>query len=256
LQRLFDSHAHLDFEPLSSDLRSYLDAAREQGVCGWMVPGTTRTRWAGILALVQRYPVCHAALGLHPYFAGQHQESDLDLLSEHLLSGRARAVGECGLDATQPEKARQQSFFVAQLKLARTFDLPAIVHSRKTHSVVLSLVRKERIERAVVHAFSGSAQEMQSFVANGLMLGVGPVIVWPRATRSRVAIAQAPLSSLLLETDAPDMPLPGQARGTATPMGLRAVFSALCALRPESPEVIAEQLWRNVERFFRLKLND
>ncbi len=226
-----------------------LARCRERGLRGWLVPGTRRKTWEEVLALGRAHRDVHIALGLHPYFVKEHRDEDLEELDELLGLPEVCALGECGLDATLPDMQRQKSLLIGQVEIALRRQLPVILHSRKTHSELLGILKAYLPVAAVVHAFSGSVQEMEAFVQRGVMLGVGPVIVWPRATKTCAAIAAAPLTSLLLETDAPDMPLPGQAKGQASPVGLLQVFERLCQLRPESPKEIAQQLWCNSERF-------
>ena len=119
---------------------------------------------------------------------------------------------EIGLDlfGDDPQFERQQWLLDEQLKLAKRYDLPVILHSRRTHDkLAMHLKRHDLPCTGVVHGFSGSLQQAERFVQLGYKIGVGGTITYPRASKTRDVIAKLPLASLLLETDAPDMPLNG-----------------------------------------------
>ncbi len=131
------------------------------------------------------------------------------------------------------------------------YDLPVILHSRRTHDKLALHLRRHDLPRCgVVHAFAGSLQQAQAFIKLGYAIGVGGTITYDRASKTRHTIAELPLDALLLETDAPDMPLHGFQGEPNRPERARLVWEALCDLRPESPEEIADALWNNSQRVF------
>ncbi|EGG4172565.1 metal-dependent hydrolase, partial [Salmonella enterica] len=165
------------------------------------------------------------------------------------------AVGEIGLDLYRddPQFARQERFLDAQLQLAKRYDLPVILHSRRTHDkLAMHLKRQDLPRTGVVHGFAGSLQQAERFVRLGYKIGVGGTITYPRASKTRDVMARLPLDALLLETDAPDMPLKGFQGQPNRPEQAARVFDALCELRPEPAEVIADTLYRNTITLFRL----
>jgi len=126
-----------------------------------------------------------------------------------------------------------------------------ILHSRRTHDkLALHLRRYDLPRTGVVHGFAGSLQQAERFVALGYAIGVGGTITYPRASKTRDVMARLPLSALLLETDAPDMPLNGFQGQPNRPEQAARVFSVLCELRPESPDVLAAALMDNSRRIF------
>lgn len=249
---LFDSHAHLDFAFIAKHRAELLRQARAQGIQGWLIPSTGAQNWQRVLQICAEEEGCVAALGLHPYLIEQHQMEDVAALRKLLAQHRDKvvAIGECGLDATIGNFPKQQQLLRAQLELAREMDLPVVLHSRKTHSELLGELKRTGIRQGVVHAFTGNAQQLQQFVHLGLKIGVGPALVWPRSTRTREAIREAPLSALLLETDAPDMPCPGEKKGETSLLGLLRVLDVLVELRAESREVVINQLFHNAHQLF------
>ncbi len=126
-----------------------------------------------------------------------------------------------------------------------------ILHSRRTHDkLALHLRRIDLPRRGVVHGFAGSLQQAEAFIKLGYAIGVGGTITYPRASKTRNTIAQLPLSSLLLETDAPDMPLNGFQGEPNRPEQVRRVWQTLCELRSEPAEQIASTIYATTRRLF------
>lgn len=252
-----DSHCHFDFPPFAGDEDRSLARARAAGLQAIIVPATEADHFARILALTERDPLLWGALGLHPIMLARHNEAALAQLEACLAPRPARivAIGEVGLDLfiDDPQLARQQALLQAQLRLAQRYDLPVILHSRRSHDQLAACLRRTDVpRRGVIHGFAGSLQQAQTFLQLGYLIGVGGTISWPRAQKTRRVIAQLPLSALVLETDAPDMPLCGWQGQPNRPERVVQVFQALCALRREPPADIAATLEENARRLFGL----
>ncbi|RWR00909.1 deoxyribonuclease YjjV [[Pantoea] beijingensis] len=252
-----DTHCHFDFPPFRGQECESLQQAADAGVEKIIVPATEAARFHTVLSLADNYPPLYAALGLHPIMIATHQESDLATLEQHLKqrTGKLVAIGEIGLDLymENPLFTKQQTLLDAQLMLARDYQLPVILHSRRTHDKLVMHLRRIRVPRGgVVHGFAGSLQQAQAFVKAGYAIGVGGTITYPRASKTRETIARLPLASLLLETDAPDMPLNGFQGQPNRPERVKQIWQALCELRQEAPEIIAEALRKNSQAMFDL----
>ncbi|CAI2524274.1 TatD family hydrolase [Serratia liquefaciens] len=250
-----DTHCHFDFPPFSGNELESLALAEQAGVRRIIVPTVTADRFARVLKLARDYPPLFAALGLHPLYIAQHQEAELEQLAGFLASRPQKlvAVGEIGLDLymEDPQFERQQRLLKAQLKLAKEYDLPVILHSRRSHDQLAAMLRRAELpRRGVVHGFAGSLSQAQAFIRLGYYIGVGGTISYERAQKTRSVMAQLPLTSLLLETDAPDMPLAGYQGQPNRPERAAEVFQVLCQLRPESPDQIAAQLQHNTHALF------
>ncbi|GAA3587332.1 metal-dependent hydrolase [Gibbsiella greigii] len=253
--RFTDTHCHFDFPPFYGQEAQSLALAQQAGVRQIIVPTVTADRFARVLRLTREYPPLYAALGLHPLYIAQHGDEQLAQLADVLASKPAKlvAVGEIGLDLymAEPQLARQQRLLAAQLKLAGRHDLPVILHSRRSHDQLAAMLRRADVpRRGVVHGFAGSLAQAQAFVRLGYFIGVGGTITYPRAQKTRGVMAQLPLAALLLETDAPDMPLAGYQGQPNRPERAADVFQTLCQLRPEPAETIATQLQQNTRTLF------
>lgn len=254
---LVDTHCHFDFPPFTGAETESLHLAEQAGVREIIVPAVTADRFEGILALTRSFPQLYAALGLHPLYIAQHKEADLHLLDALLCQRDPRlvAVGEIGLDLYMetPMFEQQQQLLKAQFVLARRETLPVILHSRRSHDQLAAMLRQAKLPATgVVHGFAGSLSQAQAFIKLGFAIGVGGTISYERAQKTRQVMAQLPLSSLLLETDAPDMPLQGFQGQPNRPERAASVFDVLCQLRNEAPEEIADALLANTRRVFNL----
>lgn len=251
-----DTHCHLDFEGFSGRLEGLKGAMTEECLAMVVVPSVAVSNWNNIVDLCDKDERFFYALGLHPYFIEDHKISDVLALEEKMsvlsaIKGAGLvAVGEIGLDATQPDIDKQLKLFEMQLGLAQKYKLPVIVHVRKLHSLVISTLKKFSLVGGVVHAFSGSYELMMSYINLGFKIGVGPVITWGTSNKTRAALVKAPVSSLVLETDAPDMFVAGIDKSQASPLDVMRVFSVLNEMRPESRCDLMEHLWANSLHLF------
>lgn len=253
--RFIDTHCHFDFSPFSGNESDSIELAYAQGVRHIIVPTISAERFQRVLALANLHPMLFAAVGLHPLYIAQHIEQDIERLSDVLASkpNRLVAVGEIGLDLfmDNPQLERQLAILRTQLTLAKHHDLPVILHSRRSHDQLARELRAVNLSRGgVVHGFSGSLSQAQAFIKLGYYIGVGGTITYERAHKTRQVIAELPLSALLLETDAPDMPLSGYQGQPNRPERVRKVFEVLCELRAEPAAVVAETIWQNTCRLF------
>ncbi|EOF4705707.1 MAG: metal-dependent hydrolase [Klebsiella huaxiensis] len=253
--RFIDTHCHFDFPPFTGDETASIARAVQAGVTQIVVPAIEADNFERVLALAEQHNALYAALGLHPIVIERHDESSLEQLEVYLAQRPSKlvAVGEIGLDLYRedPQFERQLSVFEAQLRLAKRYDLPVILHSRRTHDKLAMLLKKHALPRTgVVHGFAGSLQQAERFVQLGYKIGVGGTITYPRASKTRDVMAQLPLSALLLETDAPDMPLNGFQGHPNRPEQAARVFATLCELRQESANEIANALIHNTKEVF------
>lgn len=252
--RLFDTHCHLDFSIFEREFEHHLHLARQQGVEKIMIPAVGPSNWQRVAELANGYPELYFALGFHPCFLSTSSPADIDELEQKLLQKPAQcvALGECGLDfATDIAPALQETMFEMQLELAKRARLPLILHSRKAHNRLIQLLKKHQFNQGgVLHAFSGSVQQANQFIELGFKIGVGGVITYPRANKTRLTIAALPIESLVLETDAPDMPLNGFQGQANHPQKLPIILQTLALLKNQSEQTVADVLWKNSHSLF------
>jgi len=253
---LIDSHCHFDLSAFDTDRAEVLARCQAKGITRLIIPAIEAKTWQSLLSLCQQNNGLYAALGLHPMFLATHSEPDLLQLEELLKTQRNQviAVGEIGLDYFLPDldKGRQQVLFEAQLVLAQKNDLPVILHVRKAHDQVLSTLRRLAVRGGIVHAFSGSRQQADQYIELGFKLGFGGSLTYERAKKIRRLATELPLTAMVLETDAPDMPIAGHQGERNSPEYVAKILSELVSLREQPAELIATQTTENVKRVFRI----
>lgn len=247
---LIDSHCHIDFAIFDDDRESILTHCQSLSIKQLIVPGTQARSWQKLLSLAVQFPSIKPALGLHPYFLGDYQPTDLIELSRliQLHAWQIVALGEIGLDfAIDVEPILQKKVFEQQLEIAVQYGLPVILHHRQSHNQIIQCLKAYRFQNGgIVHAFSGSLQQANTYIDLGFKLGVGGTITYERAKKTRSVLSQVPLESLVLETDSPDMPINGKQGQRNSPINLIAILHELAVLRNESKEQIIKQCYKNV----------
>jgi TatD DNase family protein len=175
-------------------------------------------------------------------------------------------VGEIGLDFFVPElkisplRDKQIHFYREQLKLAKKYDLPVVVHVRQSADVLLKGLRDIAANnypwRGIIHAFNGSDNQAAAFIKLGFKLGFGGAMTFDRALQLRHLATTLPLDAIVLETDAPDMPprwlyktvaqrAAGEPQGRNEPAQLPHIAQALADLRGISLETLSQAVWDN-----------
>lgn len=230
---LIDTHCHLDAAEFDADREAVHAAARAAGVEIIVVPAVEVSAFARTRETVSRYPGCVAAYGIHPLYVMQAADDDLAALRQWLLAERPVAVGEIGLDlyVAGIDPARQEHFFVEQLRLAREFDLPVLLHVRRAVDAVLKQLRRFKVRGGIAHTFNGSRQQADEFIKLGFALGFGGAMTYAGSTRIRELARHLPLEAIVLETDAPDIPPAWLNGGRNTPAELPRIASVLAELR-------------------------
>lgn len=255
---LIDTHCHLDATEFAADRAAVAQAAQAAGVTRIVVPAIEAANFAAVRECCARYPGCAPAYGIHPLYVERAAEADLATLRDwlqHEADGPwpPLAVGEIGLDFFVPgaDRARQEFFFVEQLKIARDFDLPVLLHVRRAQDAILKQLRRVFGKAGdggcggIAHAFNGSRQQADAFIALGFKLGFGGTLTFPRALRIRELATTLPLDAIVLETDAPDMPPAFLGGARNAPQHLPRIAAELAGLRGLAVEQVAQATSNN-----------
>ncbi|WP_241033839.1 TatD family hydrolase [Vibrio maerlii] len=252
---MIDSHCHLDLIKAPLSTQKVIDDAAQLGVDKILVPGISPSNWQQVELLSRQNESVYYALGCHPMYLSADISSSLRRLELALDNRNERcvAVGECGLDfyKGREDADLQLEYLVKQLKLANQHLLPVILHCRKAHQDLVKVLKANKpIKGGVLHGFTGSYQQAMEYVKLGLKIGVGGSITYPRASKTRQAISQLPLDSLVLETDAPDMPLNGKQGSQNEPKFIKLVLNELILLRNEGEQTVALKVHYNASSVF------
>lgn len=267
-----DTHCHLDapefsaFSPIAGELRAN---AAIKNVVNCVYPAVHPFNFQAVRELAHAHNDSYA-LGIHPLYVKDASEDDLALLDMELAlratDARLVAVGEIGLDFFVPElnvsplREKQIHFYREQLKLAKKYDLPVVVHVRRSGDVLLKGLRDISAQhyqwRGIIHAFNGSDSQANAFIELGFKLGFGGAMTFDRALQLRHLATTLPLEALVLETDAPDMPphwlyktaaqrAAGQSQGRNEPAQLPRIAQVLADLRGISLAALSQAVWDN-----------
>ena len=254
-----DTHCHLDASEFDADRSDVHQRTRRKGVSSCVIPSVCAANFDSVRLLAHSQQDAYA-LGIHPLFTPQAAESHLVALDAalhaHQHDPRLVAVGEIGLDGFVPTLntpealAKQQHFYKAQLQLAQQHQLPVILHVRRSADWLLKGLRQTPVVGGIAHAFNGSLQQAQTFIDLGFKLGFGGALTFDRALQLRRLATELPLSAIVLETDAPDIPphwlyataeqrAAGQPQGRNEPAELPRIAKVLADQRGISLEEVA-----------------
>ena len=263
-----DTHCHLDAAEFRADAPAVRARARQAGVGRLVIPGVAVNNFQAVRELAHQNGDVYA-LGIHPLYVAQSVDADLATLDAELTlrldDPRLVAVGEIGLDFFVPElqlsplREKQEMFYRAQLLLARRHGLPVILHVRRSADRLLKHLRELAPPggwHGIAHAFNGSAQQAQAFIDLGLKLGFGGAMSFEAARQIRQLATELPLQSLVLETDAPDIPpqwlyqsaqarAAGAVQGRNEPGELPRIAQVLAGLRGMPIEALARACTAN-----------
>ena len=250
-----DTHAHLDGEEFKEDLAEVIARAQEAGVSKIFLPAVDLNSVDTILSACQRHPdYLFPMLGLHP----EEVRGDyLHVLEQMrgMLDKRFIAIGEVGLDYywSREFEHEQLEAFEEQVKWSIETRLPLMIHCRKAQNEMVKLMRhyEKELPGGVFHCFTGNAHEAEELLTfDNFVLGIGGVLTFKKSHLPEVLPAVVPLNRIVLETDSPYMaPVPhrGQRNESAY---VSCVLEKLAEAYGVSPETVAAETNKNVERMF------
>lgn len=213
---LIDTHCHLDAREFDHDRDHVIQRAAISGVKGIIIPAVASSNFQAVRQLAHQFKGGAYALGIHPISMPAATDTDLVTLESAIQAAmddpRFVAIGEIGLDyfipalKTPAMRTKQEYFYTAQLDLALRYKLPVLIHVRRSHDILLKHLRRRERIGGIAHAFNGSFQQAEQFIDQGFALGMGGAMTYQRALQIRRLAQQLPLQTLVLETDAPDIP--------------------------------------------------
>jgi TatD DNase family protein len=215
---LVDSHCHLDYDGLREDLDAVLERAEAVGIGAMLTISTRLSKFAGVLAIAEKYDNIFCSVGVHPHEA----EKEADVTTAQLLDlaqhPKCIAIGETGLDYFYEHSPRQlqQNLFRGHIAAARETGLPLIVHTREAEKDTADILADEMEKGAfpaLLHCFSSSQWLAEQALELGLTLSISGIVTFKNAEALRQTVCATPLARLLVETDAPYLaPVPHRGR--------------------------------------------
>ncbi len=250
-----DTHCHLDAGEFGAEQPQIAQEAAQRSVNWIVIPAVDVGNFSVVKQLSHLHGNCVYALGIHPIFVPAAQEADLQNLrtavEQAMSDERFVAIGEIGLDffipqLTQPDmREKQEHFYREQLKIARDFDLPVLLHVRRSQDIILKYLRRIAVPGGIAHAFNGSFQQAHHFIDLGFKLGFGGAMTFPRALQIRRLASELPGEALVLETDAPDISPAWLHPECNSPAELPRIGQTLAELRGMQVEDVAQLTFMN-----------
>lgn len=258
---IFDTHAHYDDAQFDEDREELLGRLEASGICGVIDVGAGLKSTARALALAAKYPLVHAAVGIHPTETRGLTEEGFDWLAAQLAAKKVVAVGEIGLDYHEDcPRDIQKYWFKRQLWLAVEKDFPVIIHSRDAAADTLAIVQQvyrgaqegEKQLRGVIHCFSYGKEMAREYVGMGFFLGIGGVVTFKNARRTKEVVTETALGHLVLETDCPYLsPEPHRGERNSS-LYLPLVAEEIARLKGITAQQVIRVTAENARRLYRL----
>ena len=253
---IFDSHAHYDDEAFTEDRDRLLNSLQEQGITAVMNVGASLGSTKTSIALAEAYDFIYAAAGVHPSETEELDEQSFLWLKEQCAHEKVLAVGEIGLDYYWPEPDRdlQKKWFERQLALAEEVGLPVIIHSRDAAKDTLDIMQKMHAEKigGVIHCFSYEKEMAKIYVDMGFYIGIGGVLTFKNARKTREVVESIPLERIVLETDSPYLaPVPNRGKRNDS-RNLPYVVTEIAKIKNISEEEVMEVTMANAKRLYRI----
>ena len=256
---LVDTHCHLDFNAFDNDRIEVLQRAQQAGLKRIVNPGIDVDNSQAILRLCETHSEIYAAVGVHPNSALTWNHATLSRLRQLTHHSKVVAIGEIGLDfyRDRAPKDLQIRIFREQLGLAGELELPVIVHSRQAESDTLDILSEWITQRreassapGVLHSYGGDEHGAQRAISLGFYLGITGPVTFRNATQLQRMVTELPLTSLLLETDAPFLTPHPHCGERNEPAYVRLVAEKIAVLKEQTNEEIMELTTANAERLF------
>lgn len=202
---LIDSHAHLEMKEFESDRRAVIERAARAGVECIVTVGTNLALSRKALSIARQYDHVYATVGVHPHDVSRAGDKTFDDLKDLARDPKVVAYGEIGLDYFRNLSPRetQKEMFGKQLALAAELKLPVIIHDRDAHEDTLAMVKASGVRCGVFHCFSGDWAMARHCIDLGFYISVPGVVTYDKSKVLHDVVRQAPLDSMLLETDCP-----------------------------------------------------
>lgn len=252
----FDTHAHLDLEPLCDGEEQVVRSAREAGVSRIVTIGIHPDSSEKAVEIAHRHAGVYAAVGLHPHGASHFSESILARLEELSRCDKVVGIGETGLDFFRDRSPRdaQRAAFREQIRLARRRNLPVIVHDRIAHDEILSILAEENAAEVggIIHCFSGDYEMARKAIGMNFLISIPGAITYKGSEVQAEAVRKIPLEKLLIETDCPFLaPLPHRGK-TNEPAFVPLVARKIAEIKGLAPEDVGRVTTLSALRIFRI----
>ncbi len=251
-----DTHAHIDFPEYQEDFSAFLNELKQNNIENVIIPGVNIEDTPRIINLINQYDMLFGAIGVHPSEAQKWDENSMNYLLSLKDNKKIVAIGEIGLDYYWDKSFidLQQDIFIKQIELAKSLNLPIIIHDREAHADTFKILKETNAKETgvLMHCFSGSVELMKECLKEGYYIALGGTVTFKNAVKPKEVAKEIPLEFLMLETDSPYMtPVPFRGQ-TNSPKYLNFVAQEIANLKNIDVEEVIEKTTNNAKLFFKL----
>lgn len=260
---LTDTHCHLDFDRFDKDRDQIIARARDVGITRILNPGITVESSRSAVELAEKYPEVYAAVGVHPNDGLSWTKDAIAILRDLAAHPKVLAIGEIGLDYFRDRTPQdlQKQIFLEQLDLAAELDLPVVVHCRDAMMDTLGILSEWQngLEKSqsnlaknpgVLHSFSGNENDAEQIRISSFMIGITGPVTFQNAVALQELVIRLPLTSILIETDAPFL-TPHPYRGKRNEPGrVKLVAEKIAELHQEAYNTVTKITTANAAQLF------
>ncbi len=253
---LIDSHAHLNDERFDDDREQVINSLIKSGIELVLNPGYDLESSKISVNMAKQYSMIFAAVGTHPHDSKDMNDDTLEIYKSYALEDKVIAIGEIGLDYHYDNSPRdvQKKWFREQIRLAKSLDMPYIVHDREAHEDIFNIMKEEMNSgaRGILHCYSGSVEMAREFIKMGFMISLGGPVTFKNAKVAKKVALEIPLEYLLIETDSPYMaPEPNRGKRNE-PSYVKYVAEEIAKIKNIEYNQVVEKTNANFKKLFGL----
>ena len=253
---LIDTHAHLDFPRFDKDRKKVIKRAIDGGIKRIVNIGSSMTSSRNSVELSRRYPEIYSVVGIHPHNADSFNLNVSKKLKKISENKKVVAIGEIGLDFHYDNSPRekQKQAFRAQLRLAKSLDLPVVIHTRDADKETLEILKEEDVSEigGIMHCFASDKKMAEEILDLGFYIAFGGLITFNNLDDLREIVSKVPLDKLLVETDAPYL-TPEPYRGKRNePLYVKYVAERIAEIKNLDLEKVAEKTTANAKKVYNI----
>jgi len=249
---MIDTHCHV-YEEEMSNYKEIIEECEKQDI-SMIVNAVDIGSSKDIISLSKTYKNVYAAIGLNYDTIDRVEEKDLIELEKLIKNEKIVAIGEIGLDYywTKDNKDKQIKYFKAQLKLAKEYDLPVIVHARESIQDVYDILKEMDIHKGSMHCYSGSLEMAREFIKLGFKIGIDGPITYKNNKKGIEVVQNIDIKDILIETDSPYLsPEPNRGK-TNSPLNLKYIVEKIAEIKNMSVEEVKEITTNNAKELYRI----
>ena len=256
---IFETHCHLNDQQFENDIEEVLLRAKENHVSSLCIIGWDKKSSKDAIQICKKYAHLglnlYPVVGLHPENVGEEEDKDLNWLKDLLKNEKIAAIGEIGIDLHYDKESLdlQKYYFDLQLKLAKEYNLPVVIHTRDAIQITYDMVKLYKNEVfGIFHCYSGS-KEMAKLITNlGYKLGIGGVVTFKNSHLDEV-VSALDIKNFVCETDCPYLaPVPNRGKRNE-PSNLVYVVDKIASIKGLSAEVVENLTFENAKEILRIK---